>query len=72
MSATQNEKRMISSIIFTPDFWLLDFNFPSLPPCYGTLGYALPAAVGAWLGSRDAGESNPVVCLIGDGGLQFT
>jgi acetolactate synthase-1/2/3 large subunit len=39
---------------------------------YGTLGYALPAAVGAWLGSRDAGESHPVVCLIGDGGLQFT
>ena len=39
---------------------------------YGTLGYALPAAVGAWLGSRDAGETNPVVCLIGDGGLQFT
>jgi acetolactate synthase-1/2/3 large subunit len=39
---------------------------------YGTLGYALPAAVGAWLGSRDAGASNPVVCLIGDGGLQFT
>ncbi len=39
---------------------------------YGTLGYALPAAVGAWLGSRDAGESSPVVCLIGDGGLQFT
>ena len=39
---------------------------------YGTLGYALPAAVGAWLGSQDAGASNPVVCLIGDGGLQFT
>ena len=39
---------------------------------YGTLGYALPAAMGAWLGSRDAGECNPVVCLIGDGGLQFT
>jgi acetolactate synthase-1/2/3 large subunit len=39
---------------------------------YGTLGYALPAAVGAWLGSRDAGDSHPVVCLIGDGGLQFT
>jgi acetolactate synthase-1/2/3 large subunit len=39
---------------------------------YGTLGYALPAATGAWLGSRDAGERNPVVCLIGDGGLQFT
>jgi acetolactate synthase-1/2/3 large subunit len=39
---------------------------------YGTLGYALPAAVGAWLGSQEAGEHNPVACLIGDGGLQFT
>lgn len=39
---------------------------------YGTLGYALPAAVGAWLGSQDKGEGNPVACLIGDGGLQFT
>ncbi|WP_110950179.1 5-guanidino-2-oxopentanoate decarboxylase [Pseudomonas bohemica] len=39
---------------------------------YGTLGYALPAAIGAWLGSQDAGERNPVACLIGDGGLQFT
>jgi len=35
---------------------------------YGTLGYALPAATGAWLGD----EKRPVVCLIGDGGLQFT
>ncbi len=39
---------------------------------YGTLGYALPAAIGAWLGSQDAGQRNPVACLIGDGGLQFT
>ena len=39
---------------------------------YGTLGYALPAAIGAWLGSADAGASHPVACLIGDGGLQFT
>ena len=39
---------------------------------YGTLGYALPAAVGAWIGSQDKGERNPVACLIGDGGLQFT
>lgn len=39
---------------------------------YGTLGYALPAAIGAWLGSRDSGEHSPVACLIGDGGLQFT
>ncbi len=40
---------------------------------YGTLGYALPAAMGAWLGggASRAGR-RPVVCLIGDGGLQFT
>jgi acetolactate synthase-1/2/3 large subunit len=35
---------------------------------YGTLGYALPAAVGARLAAPD----RPVVALIGDGGLQFT
>ncbi|EJM67676.1 5-guanidino-2-oxopentanoate decarboxylase [Pseudomonas sp. GM55] len=40
---------------------------------YGTLGYALPAAIGAWLGgSVENGTRPPVVCLIGDGGLQFT
>jgi acetolactate synthase-1/2/3 large subunit len=35
---------------------------------YGTLGYALPAAVGAKL----ADPARPVVCVIGDGGIQFT
>src|SRR5260370_36097247 len=35
---------------------------------YGTLGYGLPAAIGARLASGD----RPVICLIGDGGLQFT
>ena len=35
---------------------------------YGTLGYGLPAAVGAKLAAPD----RPVVALIGDGGLQFT
>ena len=35
---------------------------------YGTLGYALPAALGAKL----AKPERPVVALIGDGGLQFT
>ena len=35
---------------------------------YGTLGYALPAALGAKLGRPD----RPVVALIGDGGIQFT
>ncbi len=34
---------------------------------FGTLGYALPAATGAAL----AAEGAPVVCLTGDGGLQF-
>jgi len=34
---------------------------------FGTLGYALPAATGAAL----AAGGKPVVCLIGDGGLQF-
>ncbi|MGH6891032.1 MAG: 5-guanidino-2-oxopentanoate decarboxylase [Dongiaceae bacterium] len=35
---------------------------------YGTLGYALPAAIGAQLAAPD----RPVVCIVGDGGLQFT
>ncbi len=35
---------------------------------YGTLGYGLPAAFGAKLGA----PTRPSVCLIGDGGLQFS
>lgn len=35
---------------------------------YGTLGYALPASSGAGLAAPD----RPVVCLVGDGGLQFS
>jgi len=35
---------------------------------YGTLGYALPAAIGAKIAAPD----RPVVALVGDGGLQFT
>jgi acetolactate synthase-1/2/3 large subunit len=35
---------------------------------YGTLGYGLPAALGAKLARPEA----PVVALIGDGGIQFT
>lgn len=35
---------------------------------FGTLGYAIPAAIGAALGE----PGRPVVCLIGDGGAQFT
>lgn len=35
---------------------------------YGTLGFALPAAIGAQI----AAPGQPIVCMIGDGGLQFT
>ncbi len=35
---------------------------------YGTLGFALPAALGAKIGA----PHRPVVCLIGDAGMQFT
>lgn len=34
---------------------------------YGTLGHALPAAIGAAVG-----RGGPAVCVIGDGGIQFT
>lgn len=35
---------------------------------FGTLGYALPAAIGV----KAARPAAPVVCIIGDGGLHFT
>ncbi len=38
------------------------------PTGYGTLGYALPAAIGAVL----ADESKSALVLVGDGGLQYT
>lgn len=43
-------------------------RFASAATGYGTLGYALPAAMGARLGVPGL----PVIALIGDGGLQFT
>ena len=38
------------------------------PKGYGTLGYALPAALGAKLGAPE----RPVIALVGDGGLLYT
>jgi len=38
------------------------------PTGYGTLGYGLPAALGAKVGRPDT----PVVALLGDGGIMFT
>jgi acetolactate synthase-1/2/3 large subunit len=43
-------------------------RFASAATGYGTLGYALPAAMGARLGLPDT----HAIALIGDGGLQFT
>jgi thiamine pyrophosphate-dependent acetolactate synthase large subunit-like protein len=38
----------------------------------GTLGYALPAAIGAATAIRKSGEARKVVCVAGDGGFQYT
>jgi acetolactate synthase-1/2/3 large subunit len=38
------------------------------PHGYGTLGFALPAAIGAKIGRPEAA----VACVVGDGGFQFT
>lgn len=35
---------------------------------YGTLGYAVPASTGAGLAAPD----RPIVCIVGDGGIQFS
>ncbi len=44
-----------------PDTWLHPMGF-------GTLGYAVPAAIGAKIGRPD----KPVIALVGDGGLLYT
>ncbi len=38
----------------------------------GTLGYGLPAAVGAACAIKHAGKPRRVVCIAGDGGFQYT
>ena len=38
----------------------------------GTLGYALPAAVGAACAIKQAGQARRVICVAGDGGFQYT
>ena len=38
------------------------------PSNYGTLGFSVPAAIGAKIGRPDV----PVVAVVGDGGFQFT
>ena len=60
------------------NYWASAF-FPVLEPgtfLYplgsGTLGYGLPAAVGAACAIKQAGESRRVICIAGDGGFQYT
>ncbi|HKD82739.1 MAG TPA: thiamine pyrophosphate-binding protein [Candidatus Angelobacter sp.] len=60
------------------NYWASAF-FPVLEPgtfLYplgsGTLGYGLPAAIGAAFAVQQAGEARRVVCIAGDGGFQYT
>jgi len=38
----------------------------------GTLGYGLPAAIGAACAMRQSGEPRRIICIAGDGGFQYT
>lgn len=48
-----------------PSYHPRTYLFPS---SYGTLGFSVPAAIGAKIGKPDL----PVVAVVGDGGFQFT
>jgi thiamine pyrophosphate-dependent acetolactate synthase large subunit-like protein len=60
------------------NYWASAF-FPVLEPgtfLYpsgsGTLGYALPAAIGAACAVKCSGETRKIICIAGDGGFQYT
>ncbi|HWZ42065.1 MAG TPA: thiamine pyrophosphate-binding protein [Candidatus Saccharimonadales bacterium] len=60
------------------NYWASAF-FPVLQPrtfIYptgsGTLGYGLPAAIGAACAGRQEGKPGRIVCISGDGGFQYT
>jgi len=60
------------------NYWASAF-FPVLEPrtfLYpagsGTLGYGLPAAIGAACAMRQSGEARKILCIAGDGGFQYT
>jgi acetolactate synthase-1/2/3 large subunit len=60
------------------NYWASAF-FPVLAPgtfLYplgsGTLGYGLPAAIGAACATQHSGEKRKIVCIAGDGGFQYT
>ncbi len=60
------------------NYWASAF-FPVLEPgtfLYplgsGTLGYGLPAAIGAACAAQEAGDARRIICIAGDGGFQYT
>ena len=60
------------------NYWVSAF-FPVLEPntfLYpygsGTLGYGLPAAIGAACAIRQSGQRQKIICIAGDGGFQYT
>jgi acetolactate synthase-1/2/3 large subunit len=60
------------------NYWASAF-FPVLEPATflypsgsGTLGYGLPAAIGAACAVKQSGEERKIVCIAGDGGFQYT
>ena len=60
------------------NYWASTF-FPVLAPrsfLYpsgsGTLGYGLPAAIGAACANQKLGKNSRVICIAGDGGFQYT
>lgn len=54
---------------FFPVFEPRTFLYPTGS---GTLGYALPAAIGAACALQQQGSASRVVCMAGDGGFQYT
>jgi acetolactate synthase-1/2/3 large subunit len=54
---------------FFPVFEPRTFIYPSGS---GTLGYGLPAAIGAACAGKQQGKSGRVICIAGDGGFQYT
>lgn len=60
------------------NYWASAF-FPVLEPrtfLYplgsGTLGYGLPAAIGAACAMRQSSDNHKIICIAGDGGFQYT
>src|SRR5215813_3686753 len=51
--------------VLAPRSWLY-------PTGSGTLGYGLPAAIGAACAARQEGRRARVICIVGDGGFQYT